>query len=549
MSLFRFNWSKRRANLLCRTLMLGLAVSANAAERPNILWITVEDMSPQLGCYGDSTVSTPNVDRLASEGVRFTRAFSVSGVSGPSRSALITGMYPTSYGAMHVRVSLTNEVTGRDLLATSAFEAVPPPEVKCFTEYLRAAGYYCSNNSKEDYQFVAPITAWDASGKDAHWRNRPTPETPFFSVLNFSVTHESNVINAVSGQGVTPENVAVPPYYPDTPVVRRDIARNYDNIAKMDQRIGGVLKQLRIDGLLDNTIIFFFSDHGAGLPRAKRWVYDSGIRVPLIVRYPDKKEAGTTNGELVSFVDFAPTILSMLELPVPNYIQGQAFLGSKKKTQRKYIFAFRDRMGAAVERIRAVRDARFEYIRNFRPDLPYVGEIPHRDQMGLMQEINKLNGEGKLGPDQWQFWAKHKPMEELYDTETDPFEIHNIAGDPKHIEKLAELREIQNAFYKLYGDLGELTETELVKKLWPPDGVQPTTVKPVIGVETDGGQATVTLDPQTPGASLAYQINNDGRWQLYRGAIKLKKGERLTARAHRIGFKPSEDVVFPIPQK
>ncbi len=532
-------------------LMLAVVPSLTAAERPNILWITVEDMSPQLGCYGDDTVPTPNVDRLAADGVRFTRAFSVSGVCAPNRAALITGMYPTSIGAMHMRTmertASLDKVTDRELPAIPAYEAVPPPDVRCFTEYLRAAGYYCSNNSKEDYQFTAPLSAWDDSGESAHWTNRPTADAPFFSVFNFNITHESKVFEASSDPVADPATVPVPPYYPDTPVVRRDIARSYDNIAEMDRQVGGLLRKLGADGLLDKTIIFFFSDHGSGLPRAKRWVYDSGIRVPLIVRYPDKKEAGTTNGDLVSFVDFAPTMLSLLELPVPDYMQGQAFLGALKKTPRKYIFAFRDRMDPAVERIRAVRDTRYQYIRNYRPELPYLGFIPYRDQMGLMQEIQKLKAEGKLGPDQWQLWAKHKPLEELYDTETDPFEIRNIASDPQHIEKLAELREIHNAFYRRYGDLGELPETELVKKLWPPDGVQPPTVKPVIGVVTDGGQTTVTLDPQTPGASIAYRIGKTGRWLSYRGPIKLQKGETLTARAHRIGFKPSEDISYKAP--
>ncbi len=551
MSFFRFKWLARLAGLACGLLMLGLMVSANAADKPNILWITVEDMGPQLGCYGDGTVPTPNVDRLAGEGVRFTRAFSVSGVCAPSRAALITGMYPTSIGAMHMRTmertAAIDKVTDRDLIAIPTYEAVPPPDVKCFSEYLRMAGYYCSNNSKEDYQFVAPITAWDSSGKDAHWKNRPTPETPFFAVFNFAVTHESSVFEPSSDQLADPATVPVPPYYPDTPIVRRDIARNYDNIAEMDRQVGRLLKELADGGLLDKTIIFFFSDNGSGLPRAKRWVYDSGIRVPLIVRYPDKREANTVNGDLVSFVDFAPTVLSLLELAIPDYMQGQAFLGPQKKTPRKYVFAFRDRMDPAVERIRAVRDARFEYVRNYRPELPYVGSIPYRDQMGLMQEINKLNAEGKLGPDQWQFWAKQKPLEELYDTEADPFEIQNIASDPQYLAKLGELREIHHAFYKRYGDLGEFQETELVKKLWPPDGVQPTTVKPVIGVATDGGQTTVTLDPQTPGASIAYRIGKEGRWLVYRGPIKLKKGETLTARAHRIGFKPSEDISYKVP--
>lgn len=551
MSFFSFNLLSRVLNVLVGTVTVGAVVSAGAADRPNILWITVEDMSAQLGCYGDTTVPTPNVDRLASEGAKYTRAFSTYGVCAPSRATLITGMYPTSIGAMHMRTmkrtASLDKVTDANLLAIPTYEAVPPPEVRCFTEYLREAGYYCSNNSKEDYQFATPITAWDDSSKDAHWQNRPTPGTPFFSVFNFAITHESKVFDQLSEQVADPEKVQVPPYYPDTPIVRRDIARNYDNIAEMDRRVGRLLKELEEDGLLDRTIIFFFSDHGSGLPRSKRWVYDSGIRVPLIIRYPDKKEANTTNTNLVSFIDFAPSMLSLLEIPVPSYMQGRAFLGGQKKAPRKYIYAFRDRMDPALERIRAVRDSRFKYIRNYRPELPYVGTIPYRDQMALMQEINKLAAEDKLGLDQWQLWSKKKPLEELYDTDADPFEIRNIAGDPQHIKKLAELREIHEVFHELYGDLAELPETQLKEKLWPPDGVQPITVQPAIDATTDGGRTTIALEPQTPGASIAYRIGNDGRWMLYsdKSPIELKKGQTLTARAHRLGYLPSEEISFP----
>lgn len=550
MSFHRVSLSNCLTHGIWAAVLLILVLDTRAADRPNILWITVEDMSPQLGCYGDKTVPTPNVDRLAAEGVRYTRAFSTYGVCAPNRSTLITGMYPTSIGAMHMRnwkrTAAIDKITDKALLAIPTYEAVPPPDVKCFTEYLRAAGYYCSNNSKEDYQFQAPVTAWDESSKEAHWHHRPTPNTPFFSVFNFEITHESKVFEQLTEQVTDPGDVVVPPYYPDTPTVRRDLARNYDNIAEMDRRVGRLLKELEDDGLMDDTIIFFFSDHGTGLPRAKRWVYDSGIHVPLIIRYPDKSNANTTNGELVSFVDFAPTMLSLLDIPIPQYFQGQPFLGARKATPRKYVFAFRDRMDPALERIRAVRDVRFKYIRNYRPDLPYIGFIPYRDQMAMMQEINQLTAEKKLSTNQWQFTARRKPLEELYDTETDPNEIHNLASDPGHFDKLFELRGIHEAFYRLYGDMGELAETNLVRQLWPPDGIQPTTVIPVLGIVEEGTKTTVTLEAQTPGASLAYRIGDESSWRLYTGPVELPKGERIEAVAHRIGFKQSATVKFPM---
>ncbi|MEX0599761.1 MAG: sulfatase, partial [Rhodothermales bacterium] len=275
------------ALLLFATCFPGAASSQQAPVHPNILWITTEDMSAQLGAYGDPVARTPHVDRLAEQGVRYTHAFGVYGVCAPNRSALITGRYPSSYGGHHMRTmtrtASIDEVTDPELLAIPTYEAVPPPELRLFPELLRRHGYYTTNNSKEDYQFNAPVTVWDESSPDAHWRNRPDPDMPFFSVVNFTITHESQVWGQSDRPLVTdPDEVQVPPYYPDTPIVRRDIAINYDNIARMDTMVGRVLQELEDDGLLDETIIFYFSDHGSGLPRAKRWVYDSGLHVPLI---------------------------------------------------------------------------------------------------------------------------------------------------------------------------------------------------------------------------------------------------------------------------
>jgi N-sulfoglucosamine sulfohydrolase len=451
-----------RLGLLALGLLIVPGPAAPAAEQPNILWITVEDMSPRLASYGDDTASTPSLDRLAAQGVRYTRAFGVYGVCAPNRHALILGMYPTSTGAMAMRTwkrtAALDQITDPELLSIPTYEATPPPEARCFPEYLRTAGYFCTNNAKTDYQFRDPVTAWDESGHDAHWRNRPRAEMPFFSVFNFTVTHESGTFEQRSPAVTDPARVVLPPYYPDTPIVRRDVARHYDNIVAMDAMVGRVLDELEEDGLADRTIVFFFSDHGDGLPRMKRWVYDSGIRVPLLVRFPGGDGAGTTNGELVSFVDFAPTVLSLAGIPVPGHMQGQPFLGAQRASPRAYIYAARDRMDPAPETIRAVRDARFEYVRNYRPDLPYFGFIPYRDRAGVMQEILRLTAEGTLGPDQWQLWSRKKPLEELYDTDADPHEIHNLASDPQYLDKLAELRQAHLKWTVETGDLGHISE-------------------------------------------------------------------------------------------
>lgn len=543
MSSLRFRW------LVFGVVLAAVSVPGRAqTATSNILWITVEDMSPRLGCYGDRTVPTPHVDRLAAEGVRYTNAFGVYGVCAPNRHALILGMYPTSTGAMAMRTSqrtsALSEITDPELLAIPTYEATPPPEARCFPEYLRAAGYYSTNNAKTDYQFRPPLTAWDESSTTAHWRNRPRAGMPFFAVFNFTVTHESGTFEERSPRVVEPREVTLPPYYPDTPLVRRDVARHYDNIAAMDARVGEILDELEGDGLRESTLVFFFSDHGDGLPRAKRWVYDSGIRVPLIVRFPDGREAGSVNDELVSFVDFAPTVLRLAGLAIPAHMEGQAFLGAGRPAPREYVFACRDRMDPAPERIRAVRDRRFKYVRNYRPELPYLGYIPYRDRAAIMQEIHRLDAAGELGADSWQLWSPKKPLEELYDTREDPHEIHNLAADPRHLEKLAELRGAHARWLERHGDLGEIPETELIRRLWPPDGEQPRTAAPEIAVSEDtAGRRRVVVRCATEGASIACRVGVESRWSLYTGSFEVSPDVHLViARAHRLGWTPSADV-------
>ncbi len=523
---------------VCLSLFVGLELGFTA-ERPNILWITCEDMSARLGCYGDDTAATPNLDRLASEGVRYTHAYGVYGVCAPNRHALIMGMYPTSTGAMAMRTwkrtSALDQIEDPALLAIPTYEATPPAEARCFTEYLRAAGYYCTNNSKTDYQFRPPVTAWDESSNRAHWRNRPDDQTPFFSVFNFTTPHESGTFEKRSPEVVDPDSVPLPPYYPDTPLVRRDVARHYDNIVATDGQVGELLAQLEEDGLRGETIVFFFSDHGDGLPRMKRWVYDSGLHVPLLVRWPDGAKAGTTDDRLVSFVDMAPTVLSLAGIEVPPHIQGRAFLGQQQGEPRDYVYAARDRMDPAPETIRAVRDHRFKYVRNYRPDLPYLGFIPYRDRAAVMQEIHQAIAEDRLGPDGWQLWSRSKPLEELYDCEADPHEIHNLASDPEHFEKLAELREAHQRWTLETNDLGHMPESVLIKRLWPPDGEQPVTADPEITID-DG---LVTVRCESEGASIAYRVGDGDRWLLYTEPFEVSAGDSVQAQAIRLGWKKS----------
>ncbi|HUG93472.1 MAG TPA: sulfatase, partial [Planctomycetaceae bacterium] len=321
---------------------------AHAAERapsrPNILWISCEDTGVQLGCYGDDYATTPNLDRFAAQGVLFENCFTHSGVCAVARSGLITGMYPISIGSQHMRSRI-----------------VPPPYVKCFPEYLRAAGYWCTNRSKTDYNFDPPLTAWDENSPQSRdWRGR-APGQPFFSVINLTVSHESQIRANFRGLKHDPGKVKLPPYIPDTPLTRRDRARYYDIVSEMDRQAGEILQRLEDDGLADETIVFFWGDHGEGLPRGKRWIYDSGIHVPLIVRWPGTIEPGSRREDLVCFLDFAPTMLSLAGVDPPAHMQGQVILGGKQAPPREYVFAHRDRMDETYDLIRAVRDRRFKY--------------------------------------------------------------------------------------------------------------------------------------------------------------------------------------------
>ena len=509
-----------------------------AANRPNILWITCEDISPDLGCYGDPVAQTPNLDAFASEGVRYSNAFSVSGVCAPSRSCLITGMYPTGIGTHHMRTRTHDNCPW----LPKPYQAVIPPCVKGFPEYLRVAGYYCTNRRKTDYQFGEPMTIWDDCSNTAHYRNRLKGQ-PFFSVFNYTITHESKIRVPLDKKAITDlTKIELPPYYPDTPVIRNDWARYYDNIATMDSQVGELLKQLEEDGLAENTIVFFFSDHGRGLPRAKRWIYDSGIHVPLMIRWPGHIKPGIVCDDLVSFVDFGPTVLSLAGVQILSHIQGQAFLGKQASPPRKYIYAARDRMDEQYDFIRCVRDKKFKYIRNFMPEKPYALEIPYRDKMPTMQEMRRLNADDKLKGPEKLFFRETKPVHELYDITTNPHEINNLADKPEYQNDLERLQKALKEWMDRVHDMGDIPEKEMVEKMWP-GGVQPETAKPSINPNGGSfkGSVTIKLSCATEGASIAYTTDegDNPHWLLYSKPVKLNKSCTVRAKAIRYGYKHS----------
>jgi N-sulfoglucosamine sulfohydrolase len=536
--------------LVLLTVLLA-SFTLQAQTRPNILWISTEDISPDLGCYGDAYAITPNIDRLASQSARYTNAFSNAPVCAPSRSAIITAMYTTTIGSMHMRS-----------------KAVPPAGVKAFTESLRAAGYYCSNNSKTDYNFEAPPnhrppdTVWDETSPRAHWRNRTDKSQPFFSVFNFVVTHESqaratpeqyakNTERLTPAQRHDPAKAVLPPYYPDTPVVRKNWAMYYDNITAMDYMVADVLKQLDEDGLAENTVVFFWGDHGRGLPRGKRWTYDSGTRVPLLVRWPGQVKPNTTVDDVVMLFDLGPTALSIAGVPIPAHLQAQAFLGNQKKAPREYAFAQRDRMDEVYDMVRAVRDKQFRYICNFNPGRPYTQYLDYLELMPTMQELRRLYKDhynalgpayGKaLTPVQLLWMAPEKPPEELYDLTADPYEINNLAKSAQHQDVLKRMRGVLDMWQKETKDLGLVPEAELRERMRP-GGKWQQVAQPVITALPDG---KFKLACATEGSSIAYttEEGKGAHWLLYTKEMVVPKSATLRVKGCRLGYLDSEEVV------
>ena len=533
--------------------------------KPNIIWLVAEDLSPYLPSFGDSTIVTPNLDRLAEEGVRYSNVFSVSGVCAPSRSAIVTGMYPTSIGAHHMR-TLSQQPAAKEKGLIN-YEVVPPPNVKMISQILRENGYYCTNNKKEDYQFYKSVLAWDESSIFAHWRNRPK-DSKFFSVSNFGVTHESNLWNPWYRQfdldpfppdrdvgkwweqfsGIEKSlyvskdiHIDIPPYLPDNITVRNDMMRMYSNIVEMDEKVGLIIDQLEEDGLLEETIIVFYTDHGGPLPRQKRLLYDSGIKVPMIIRYPNKVRAGQIDERMISFVDFAPTLLSMVEIEPPDYYHGLPFEGLfKSKNDRKFIHAAADRFDEYYDQIRAVRDKQYKYLRNYNTDKPYYLPLEYRERMNSMQELLLLEKEGKLNENQMQWFRKSKPEEELFDTFSDPHELRNLAKEPNFEKKLIELRKECDRWIQNTNDKGFMLETDLIETFWP-DKNQPKTADPMVTI-IDG---LLHITCETDGAGIGYRyrpsdIKPHLGWRPYTKPFKVDGKQEVELISHRIGFLPSQ---------
>ncbi len=522
--------------------------------RPNILWLVAEDMSPTIPAYGDSTIVTPVLDRLAEEGVVYDNFFTPHPVCAPARAAIITGMYANHIGASQMRTGpwYSDDVPQATIEAYAqylppglqAYEAVPPEGVKMFSELLRIAGYYCTNNNKQDYQFRKTMTAWDENSRTATWRNREKGQ-PFFSVFNFEVTHESRIwAKAEDSLWVSEElDVPIPPYLPDTGPAKVDMRRMYSNILEMDSQVGRVLAELEADGLLDSTIVIWYSDHGGPLPRQKRALYESGVKVPMIIRFPGGQFAGERDARMVSFIDLAPTMLSLAGIEPPAFMDGTAFMGEYMRAEEpRFVFGAADRFDEKYDRRRFARNDRYKYIRNYMLDQPVYLDLSYRKQMTIMQELLRLRDEGKLTPEQELWFDPVKKPEELYDLQTDPFEINNLAEDPDYGNVLKEMRDAMDSWLGEFDDTGLMPEEELISKFWP-EGVQPKTANPEITRSNDG---QIIIQCATPGASIGYRLSGDQNtsWIVYTKPFSFEPGTDIETVAHRPGFIRSEIVPF-----
>jgi uncharacterized sulfatase len=421
---------------------------------PNIVWITSEDHGPHLGCYGDKFARTPNLDKLAKKGMIFRRAWSNAPVCAPARTTIISGLYPTSTGSEHMR-SMTRL----------------PANMHMFPHYLRMLGYYCTNRVKEDYNLEKTGKVWDDSSNKAHWKNRGAGQA-FFAVFNSTKSHESQIRNLKVKLVSDPAKVRIPAYHPDTPEVREDWTRSYDTIALVDGDAGEILRELEAAGLLEDTIIIYFADHGSGMPRNKRTPLNSGLHVPMIVYFPPAwqhlaptgYQPGGRSDRLVSFVDLAPTMLSIAGSEPPAWMQGSAFAGKHIAKAPEFMHGFRGRMDERYDMQRSVTDGRYVYLRNYMPHLPAGQHVEYQFQTKTTAVWKKLFDAGKLNEAQSQFWMAPRAREELYDLQSDPDEVKNLAASDAHQKTLERLREAQREHALTIRDVGFLPEDEIHRR-------------------------------------------------------------------------------------
>ncbi len=507
---------------------------------PNIVWLVAEDQSPEwFPMYGDTTIALPNLQMLANDGVTYENAYSPAPVCAPARSAIITGMYPTTLGTHNMRAHASwRGVNNEPTIGIPSYSPVVPEGARMFTEYLRAKGYYCANGPKEDYNFEKTDAAWDESSDQRHWRKRKDGQ-PFFTVFNFKVCHESQIWKrGKDSLFVNPKDVPVPPYFPDNDTIRHDLAVNYSNLKRLDDQIGEVLAQLKEDGLYENSIIFFYGDHGGPFPRHKRALYETGTKVPMVIKFAANMDAGSRDDRFLSFIDLAPTVLSLAGIKPPKVMQGKAQFGTFEAVKKpRYTFHASDRFDAVYDRLRAVRGARYKYIKSFNADLPHALPVTYREQMPTMRNLRALHASGDLNDEQAAWLNSPKPEEELYDLKKDPYELHNLAAVPALADTLLFYRKLLSDWMTKTNDLGGFPEKELLAK-WLPKGVQP--ALPPLEMEEKGD--SIVLLSKKSDATIVWKRPQDSIWSVY--STPLPNKVSFEAKAERIGFIDSDTLRY-----
>lgn len=493
-------------------------------DQPNILWITSEDMTTMLGAYEDSNAHTPNLDAFSTRAEQYTNAFATAPVCSPSRSCIITGFYASSLGSQHLRSTI--EI---------------PEEIRPYPKYLREAGYFTTNNSKEDYNFI-DTTIWDISSNEAHWRDRKEGQ-PFFSIFNLMLTHQSSIFgdeatyeNRVGEylpfvKRISPDSLSLPPYYPDTPDIRKLWARYYTNVGIIDYQFGQIIKELEKDGLSENTIVFFYSDHGTGMPRSKRALYDSGLKIPLLVHIPEKYaekfnfQPGKQNDRMVSFIDFAPTVLSMAGIALPQHYLGMPFIAENPAEPPSYVYATSDRVDEGFEMSRTVRTKKYRYVRNFLPHLPLLQPNFYTDHSEIMQELNRVRNTMDLTHEQMTMFAPERLPEELYDVENDPHQVYNLAQHPEYSEILmnhrqALVQEILKSF-----DTGFMPEPEMIRLAENSTPYEVAHNAKVYPLEEIVAASQLMLEPQPPKEKILENLEHPNGFVRYWTVITVQQKE------------------------
>ena len=511
------------------SLFLFVSAYSVGQESPNFLWLVCEDQSLFFSMYGDSSANTPNLNQLAKDGIVYQNCYTPSPVCAPSRSSLITGMYPTTLGTQHMRAYKNS--TGNNAInlhnSLPYYSAKPKKPIRFFTEDLRANGYYCTNNSKEDYNMKTSPLAWDESSQTAHWRNRQEGQA-FFSVFNFNTTHESNIWkNQITYSKEELENVLIPNFFPENDGIKSDLLTNYKNIEKLDKQIGVIIDQLKSDSLYENTIIFFFSDHGGPFPRYKRSIYETGLRVPMLAKWINHTSRGN-NYQLVSFIDFAPTIIDAANIEREFPFEGVSFF---KKNQRKYAYAATDRFDDGNDMRRSIRGSDFKLIYNGEITTPVYKLVSYRQQMKTMQVLDSLHNKKGLNTYFSNWFSKQKDQFELYEVSKDYYEANNLMANPKYEQVFKKLQ------YHLFAwieesDFGNMSESDMLNYMFTNSISIPKLNMPEI-IENDLGYLIQSNNLNT---SVGWRNKNEKIWNIYSVNELIKPKDNFEVLLFKAGY-------------